>query len=276
MTVTFFEQNSDKVFPNTIITDGVIITYRNRHKVIGPIGVFAAFNELNTIVEKVEKDCFQSIQSIIYGHCKFDLEKLYMDYPEYREVVGSNSRDRRVRANAFEKFNVFYTDKKSPSDYRLLGLVKNDRAYRFVDPKYIENVDWLHGYKVFVPESNGASGVLVKDDSVRVISKPVLGLVGEGITQTFFTVGNFNTQAEAENLLKYIKSKFARLLLGVLKVTQRNNSETWAKVPLQDFTPQSDIDWTRTIPDIDRQLYAKYGLDEKEIAFIEEKVRPME
>jgi hypothetical protein len=48
------------------------------------------------------------------------------------------------------------------------------------------------------------------------------------------------------------------------------------KVPLQDFTLQSDIDWTQSIPDIDRQLYAKYGLNEKEIAFIEEKVKPME
>jgi hypothetical protein len=49
-----------------------------------------------------------------------------------------------------------------------------------------------------------------------------------------------------------------------------------AKVPLQDFTPQSDINWTKPIPEIDKQLYSKYGLDEKEIAFIEEKVTPME
>jgi len=52
--------------------------------------------------------------------------------------------------------------------------------------------------------------------------------------------------------------------------------ETWSKVPMQDFTPQSDIDWTKSIPEIDRQLYAKYGLDEQEIAFIEEKVKAME
>lgn len=65
-------------------------------------------------------------------------------------------------------------------------------------------------------------------------------------------------------------------MLGVLKVTQDNTRETWAKVPLQDFTPQSDIDWARSIPGIDRQLYAKYGLDEKEIAFIEEKVKARE
>ena len=46
--------------------------------------------------------------------------------------------------------------------------------------------------------------------------------------------------------------------------------------PLQDFTSASDIDWSKPIPEIDQQLYAKYGLDPEEIAFIEAKVKPME
>ncbi|MPM87475.1 hypothetical protein SDC9_134571 [bioreactor metagenome] len=65
-------------------------------------------------------------------------------------------------------------------------------------------------------------------------------------------------------------------MLGILKVTQDNPRDKWSKVPLQDFTPQSNIDWTQTITNIDRQLYAKYGLDEKEINFIEEKVKAMD
>lgn len=46
-------------------------------------------------------------------------------------------------------------------------------------------------------------------------------------------------------------------------------------VPLQDFTSNSDIDWSKSIPEIDRQLYRKYGLDEKEISFIESHVKEM-
>lgn len=65
-------------------------------------------------------------------------------------------------------------------------------------------------------------------------------------------------------------------MLGILKITQDNNPATWSKVPLQDFTAQSDIDWTASIPEIDHQLFTKYGLDEQEIAFINEKVKPME
>ena len=64
-------------------------------------------------------------------------------------------------------------------------------------------------------------------------------------------------------------------MLGTLKVTQDNNKGTWKNVPLQDFTKNSDIYWSRSISEIDQQLYDKYGLDEDEINFIETKVREM-
>lgn len=76
--------------------------------------------------------------------------------------------------------------------------------------------------------------------------------------------------------LKYIKSKFMRALLGIKKVTQDNKSkEIWSIVPLQDFTENSDIDWTKSIKEIDRQLYAKYDLNDDEINFIETNVQAM-
>ena len=65
-------------------------------------------------------------------------------------------------------------------------------------------------------------------------------------------------------------------MFGTLKITQDNNKDTWRNVPLQDFTSNSDIDWSQSVADIDKQLYKKYGLSESEIAFIEEKVQAME
>ena len=85
----------------------------------------------------------------------------------------------------------------------------------------------------------------------------------------------FDTESEAKNLEKYIKTKFCRSLLYVLKVTQDNLPAVWKCIPKQDFTASSDIDWSKSIPEIDKQLYAKYGLDEKEIAFIESHVKEM-
>ena len=64
-------------------------------------------------------------------------------------------------------------------------------------------------------------------------------------------------------------------MLGVLKITQHNSPEKWKYVPLQDFTVNSDIDWSQSVAGIDRQLYAKYGLDEREIEFIGTHVKEM-
>lgn len=114
------------------------------------------------------------------------------------------------------------------------------------------------------------------EKAARLISKPVIGYPGDCITQTFISVGCFDTEDEAIHLLKYVKSKFARVLLGILKVTQGNKADTWEYVPMQDFTNNSDIDWSKSIPEIDIQLYSKYGLTPNEIAFIESKVETME
>ena len=64
-------------------------------------------------------------------------------------------------------------------------------------------------------------------------------------------------------------------MLGVLKITQDNTPRKWTYVPLQDFTPSSDIDWSKSIAEIDEQLFDKYGLDEQERTFIRTKVKEM-
>lgn len=89
-------------------------------------------------------------------------------------------------------------------------------------------------------------------------------------------MGEFATRGEAEALAKYIQTKTCRALLFSLKVTQNIAKPIWQFVPLQDFTSNSDIDWTQSVADIDRQLYAKYGLDKNEIDFIETHVKEME
>lgn len=61
-----------------------------------------------------------------------------------------------------------------------------------------------------------------------------------------------------------------------MSFTRDNPIDTWTNVPLRDFTANSDIDWTQSIPDIDKQLYKKYNLSPEEIAFIESKIKAME
>ena len=78
-----------------------------------------------------------------------------------------------------------------------------------------------------------------------------------------------------ENEYKYIQTRFARFLL-MLSVSSINLSpEKFQFVPLQDFTKKSDIDWNKTLKDIDKQLYVKYKLTNKEISFIESMMKVM-
>lgn len=62
---------------------------------------------------------------------------------------------------------------------------------------------------------------------------------------------------------------------SLAKASQDATAKTYRFVPLQDFTENSDIDWSKLIPEIDAQLYKKYGLSADEINFIEKMIRPM-
>jgi type II restriction enzyme len=64
-------------------------------------------------------------------------------------------------------------------------------------------------------------------------------------------------------------------MIGISKTTQMINRDVWRFVPLQDFTSSSDIDWSKSIAEIDEQLFDKYGLYEPERDFIRTKVKEM-
>ncbi len=276
--VVYFEQNSSKVFKNTSIIGGVVVTYRDSDTIFGAIGTFTAFPELNGILRKIVKTNSESFSKIVFGQNIYQYtDKLHEDYPN-AEILLSKGHKYDVTSNAFYRLDLIFFDKKKDdgnSYIQVLGLQNNKRVYKWVRSEYITEHESLSKYKVFVSKSNGASGTLC-DVAARMISTPLLGTPYVGTTQTFLTVGFFDTKEEANAALKYICTKFARALLGVLKITQDNTSEKWKYVPLQDFTTASDIDWSKRITDIDQQLYQKYGLDENEIDFIESHLKEME
>ena len=270
--VLYYEQDSSKVFANTDIKGGVVITYHDKKKNFGAIEVFSPYGELNSIMHKAAPvDARDSLMSIIYLQSCFNLVALYEKYPNMKKIIGSDGKDRRFRNNIFEKVPLFTMKKDNSDDISVIGVISNKRQWRYFPLKYMDlQHENLFKYKVLVVRVNG-TGALGETLSAPIISNP-----REGYTQTFIGVGAFDSKDEAENALKYIKCKFLRTMLGILKITQDNNRDTWRMVPLQDFTSSSDIDWSKSIKEIDRQLYAKYGLDEDEINFIESHVKEME
>ncbi|MBT9045744.1 Eco57I restriction-modification methylase domain-containing protein [Lactobacillus delbrueckii subsp. bulgaricus] len=269
--VILYEQDSSKIFPHTDIKGGVVVTLRDESKLLGPIGTFTIFPELNSILKKVEPHLQHgSLTKIIYVQNKFNLNVLNSKVPS------ANRTDKRLESNIFTKFDIFHNERESKDDLKILGLVNGKRVYRYVDKEFIDlDHPNLNKYKVLLPKSNG-SGALGEVLSTPLIGEPLIGEPLIGYTRTFIGVGAFDNQEEVDAALKYIKCKFVRAMLGVLKITQDNNPDKWKKVPLQDFTSKSDIDWTKSIPEIDQQLYKKYNLSEEEINFIETKVQAMD
>ncbi len=91
-----------------------------------------------------------------------------------------------------------------------------------------------------------------------------------------YLVGNyFENIYNAERFFKYLHTQFVRILILPTLTSQDLSKEKFQFVPLQDFTENSDIDWSKSIPEIDKQLYAKYDLTEVEIGFIEKMIKPM-
>ena len=256
--VEYYEQDSSKIFETTDIKGGVAITYRDNNKVFGKIGVFTHFDELNSILRKVVRNNFIGFDSIV---------GVQLDYKFKKDF---NISQVGLKTNVFKKQEKLFTDKKqSDDDFRILGLDGRDRTYKWINSKYFDLPKNHQKWKVYLPTSNGSGAI------GEILSTPLVGEPLVGHTETFIGIGMFDNRKEAENCLKYIKTKFARAMLGTLKITQHNLASTWANVPLQNFTNSSDIDWTKSIEDIDKQLYKKYGLSEKEISFIEEKVKEM-
>lgn len=205
----------------------------------------------------------RSLSDIIYVATKFNLDKLGQDFPQYKE------RERRLSSNVLG-FDCFTDFQENKDDIEILGVIRNKRTRKYISSNYIDSDGTnIHGYKVALPkaEGNGIFG--------ETVTNPVILNNNSGYTHTFYGIGNFCTIEEANNTAKYVKTKFARTLLSVLKVTQNVNAETWKYVPLQDFTDNSDIDWNVSIVDIDKQLYKKYGLTREEIDFVETHVKEM-
>lgn len=270
--VVYYEADGDKVFPGTDIKGGVAITYRNEKKDFGAIKTFTPFAELRDILQKVLNKSKEFLDSSISQRgCYRFSDTFFLDYPEVSKQLESGTGNMIV-SNIFDKFpDAFYAEiPKGENGYiKLLGRVGKNRAYRYINRKYVLDNDFIDNYNVFVPKSNGSGAI------GEVLSTPLIGKPLTGSTDTFLSIGKFTTLLEAEACLKYIKTKFARVMLGILKVTQDNPPAVWRYIPLQDFTDQSDIDWSQSVSDIDRQLYKKYGLAEDEISFIESHVKEM-
>ena len=269
--VNFFS-NSKDVFPTVDIKGGVAITMRDINQDYGKICEFIPNDNLRNILSLVRPD--KGLDSIMYSNTSYKFSDLFFkEHPEFESRVSGGSK-RYLASPSFNVFpEVFFETKPNDGNeyIEIIGRQNNERLIYYFNLKYLTPPNNYNKYKVFVAASNG-TGAIGEKLSTPFVAKPYLGY-----TETFVSFGCFDKEEEAEALLKYIKSKFARALLATKKITQSNKASiVWSNIPIQDFSESSDIDWSKSIGEIDQQLYKKYELSDDEVNFIENKILAME
>ena len=211
------------------------------------IDIIIPQNNIVSIIQKIKGTNFTPLNTITSGRDAFG-------------IVGKNFES-RSKAESFKNAVAVQCA------YEQVRFVARDSISK--------GTDFLKSYKVFTSKGNGGAGLLTDGKPVNIIGKSYVGLPNMACTDSLIPFGKFKIITEAQNLQKYMSTKFLRFCVGILKVSQNLYQNVYSFVPLQNFTSNSDIDWSKSISEIDNQLYAKYGLSEDEIAFIESKIKPM-
>ena len=269
--VVHYWSKSSEVFDNVIIKGGVAITMWDSEAKYQPIGTYIPFEELKEIKDKVWAIAKESFSENVYPRDLYQLvDRFYEENPEM-ENRQSDGHKFDVGTTVFTLFpEIFCEEAPNHNDYALIVGRENDlRIAKWIKRSYLKLPDNFDFYKVFIPKANGSGKF------GEALGKPVIGAPKHGHNTTFLSIGKFNTEEEAIACMKYLKTKFARTMLGIRKVTQENSKQAWNFVPNQNFSKESDIDWKKSIPEIDQSLYAKYGLEEF-VDYIENSVKPME
>ena len=270
---------------------------RNAKKKYGAIGDFIPNDTLRKLAQRFKKHDISTLDSIMYGgrsDLKFN-DCFLQEFPNTKDIILETMRKKHptisalgpgeeyeIKSSAFERTPFAFSDiepKDSQYYYGIIGLEKSKRVQKWIKKKYLSprfpNNNNINKWKVYISKADGAAGQIGKPVPARIIGKPSVAGPGSSFVPTFISIGSFDTELQAINAGKYLKTRFARALIGILKVTQDITPEKCKYVPLQDFSSDSDIKWSKSIAEIDRQLFAKYDLDEDEIMFIETYVKEM-
>ena len=165
------------------------------------------------------------------------------------------------------------------TNQKIYNSPKNGFVEIFAYPKngYISsseisnNANWINLYKVYISYAYGERG----DFPYFAIGKPFLGKPNTCCSETYLVINPSASEDIVLNTAKYLRTRFLRFMVLLKKNTQHATSKVYTLVPMQDFTANSDIDWSKSIEEIDAQLYKKYTLSDDEIAFIESMIKPM-
>ena len=156
----------------------------------------------------------------------------------------------------------------SQNQYASVKLYRSERNRNAAKEVYVsekqvtKNKEWMERLKVLVSKASPGGD----EYPHAIISTPILAERHSVCTETYLIVDFVNTEEEGQNLISYMKTKFFRFMMSLIKNTQNISKSVFAFVPVQNLNKP----WT------DEELYVKYNITEQERAFIDTMIRPFE
>lgn len=160
------------------------------------------------------------------------------------------------------------------TEYYNVAVMANNEKTVFTSLNNFQNEAEVKKYKVLC-------GVIINEASLSKAGNVLTNIKAiapmQVASETWSLVATFDNETETVNCKKYVQTKFFRFLANQT-VNNRSNvtKNTFKYTPVQDFTSNSDIDWSQSISEIDKQLYQKYNLSDEEIAYIEKTIKSMD
>jgi len=157
---------------------------------------------------------------------------------------------------------VEWKDKSFRNSVALYLTDRGKRTVGFILRSSVrKNTHLIDDWKVLLPEAYGERGAI----PAMVLGPSIVAPPESVCTQTYLVAGPFKNQRQAKSVQSYISTRLFRFLVSLRKITQHALRSTYSWVPQQSW----DRTWT------DEMLYEMYGINKKEIAFINSMIRPM-
>lgn len=202
--------------------------------------------QLQSIVDKVTSECFWTIERNATTLPSFGFNRSYRG-------ESSKSKDEEHSIRLLTSKGIYY--------------IPRDRVKK--------NCDLVDSYNVYVGYGQDFERYFKSpSEAWRIRSIGILE-PSEVCTLTYLVASSFDTLEEAEQCVKYLRTKFVRALVRANTTTSTLTDSSFKFVPAIETYSDIDIDWSKSIAEIDEQLYKIFKLSKEDIDWIEKNIASM-